>query len=107
MAGPDEILGIEVLLDVDVVPVNVIDYQPERSTGGETVAHTREDVHLVGFLPGRVQRARAGSPGVEFLLDLRVRYFEPGGAAVDYRHQSIAIALATRRDPKHSAESVT
>jgi hypothetical protein len=56
MTWADEVLNVEILLHVDIVTVDVVDDHSQGSAGSESVTDAGEDVHLVGLLPGRVQR---------------------------------------------------
>ena len=112
---PEAVLGVEGVVrvpgavlpaDVPVVPaalVLVADEHGDRGPGGPALEHAREDLRLVGLVPGRddpgLARPPAGQVGRQVLDAQR----QPRGAAVDDHHVARAVGLAGGGDAEERA----
>ena len=70
MARTHEVFDGPILVNVLLLPVNVVNDETHGGARGEALAHARYDFDLVGLLTRRVDGARAGSAPVEIFLDV-------------------------------------
>src|SRR5206468_12616617 len=99
--GPEHILQVGVILGSSV---HAPDDQRDRGPGRHAFEHARQDLHQVGFLALRRDRALAGAPAVEIPLYQLGGNRDPGRTAVQDHPDRRAVALTEGGDREEFSE---